>query len=129
MTIGPAAAADYIRLQAVAAALARRRPDTVSRRTADAILDLLHDRPAEAQRTLLGISPSAGPDAAQAALIRAIAQAALHDHAQADRLVNAVNRAHMEAGTPGAEDPAPVLTDILAAHRARTGRDVRSPAP
>ncbi|MFF5083721.1 hypothetical protein ACFY36_42290 [Actinoplanes sp. NPDC000266] len=105
------------RIEAVAAALAHRRPDTVSRRIVGAVADLLHDRPAEARRALIGVAPSASADGTYAPLIRAIAEAALGDHDQAARLLNAVRRTRVEAGVPGADDPMPVVTGILAARR------------
>ncbi|XVV16888.1 hypothetical protein ACQP2X_21660 [Actinoplanes sp. CA-131856] len=61
---------------------------------------LQHDRPAEARRDLLGIFPSVGADGAYGPLVRAIA----------------------EAGVPGADDPVPVVTDILGARRAGPSR-------
>ncbi|XVU21270.1 hypothetical protein ACQPZJ_28840 [Actinoplanes sp. CA-054009] len=106
------------RIEAIAAALAHRRPDAESRRIVGAVVDLLHERPAEARRALIGISPAVSADGTYAPLVRAIAEAALGDHAQADRLVNAVRRARVEAGRPGADDPMPVVADVLAARRA-----------
>jgi hypothetical protein len=96
------------------------RPRHMQHRLVAALDDLLHDRPAEARRRLMDVSPAADVITAWALLLRATAEAALGDHAQATRLLAALRRAHQEAGDPTGGDPPPVFAEILAALRDRS---------
>ncbi|MFF5297429.1 hypothetical protein [Paractinoplanes globisporus] len=113
----PASPPIVAQVAAVRDALARRKSESLSHLVVAALVDLLEGRPAEARRALTGVSPGTGQEQTRALLIRAIAESALGDHAQADRLVESVRRAHAAAGKPDGGEPPPILAEMLTAMR------------
>ncbi|WP_433360486.1 hypothetical protein ACQPZX_26815 [Actinoplanes sp. CA-142083] len=91
------------------------RPVTLQRRLVGAIGDLLEDRPAEARSALAEVAPSAGTDVAWALILRAVAESMLGNHAEADRTIDALRRAHNAQDASGEDLLPPVFAEILAA--------------
>jgi len=107
-------------IEELSAALDSRRPGGTAGPVVRAMLELLRGDPAAARDTLRGVEPSTDLDATRALLVRAVAEAALGDHAEADRLVEAVARVHADAGRPEEGELQPVMADMLAALPAAT---------